>query len=151
MGAEAPPGRRDIGHIARSRGSRRATLRGVKLGAAFWLNDTDWPSLREAIIAADDAGFDSLWFDDHLLADEGVPSAPKLEGWTVASAAAALTSRATIGHLVVANTFRTPGLLAKMAADCGSPTNSTRCFNRCRRTRGSRCWKRRARRPPLPR
>lgn len=88
----------------------------MKLGAAFWLNDTDWPSLREAIIAADDAGFDSLWFDDHLLADEGIPSAPKLEGWTVAAAAAALTTRATIGHLVVANTFRAPGLLAKMAA-----------------------------------
>lgn len=88
----------------------------MKLGAAFWLNDTDWPSLREAIGAADAAGFDSLWFDDHLLADEGVPSAPKLEGWTVAAAAAALTTRATIGHLVVANTFRAPGLLAKMAA-----------------------------------
>jgi alkanesulfonate monooxygenase SsuD/methylene tetrahydromethanopterin reductase-like flavin-dependent oxidoreductase (luciferase family) len=87
----------------------------VKLGAAFWLNDTDWPSLREAITAAEAAGFDSLWFDDHLLADEGIPSAPKLEGWTVAAAAAALTTRATIGHLVVANTFRTPGLLAKMA------------------------------------
>ena len=88
----------------------------MQLGAAFWLNDTDWPSLRDAIIAADSAGFDSLWFDDHLLADEGIPSAPKLEGWTVAAAAAALTTRATIGHLVVANTFRTPGLLAKMAA-----------------------------------
>lgn len=96
--------------------NRPGTLRGMKLGAAFWLNDTDWPSLREAIREADAAGFDSLWFDDHLLADEGEPSAPKLEGWTVAAAAAAITSRATIGHLVSATTFRTPGLLAKMAA-----------------------------------
>ena len=57
----------------------------MKLGAAFWLNDTDWPSLREAITEADAAGFDSLWFDDHLLCDEGAPTDPKLEGWTVAA------------------------------------------------------------------
>jgi hypothetical protein len=45
----------------RLRHARRAgTLPGMKLGAAFWLNDTDWPSLREAIVAADAAGFDSL-------------------------------------------------------------------------------------------
>lgn len=87
----------------------------MRIGAAFWLERTDWESLRTAVLAADEAGFDSLWFDDHLLSDEGEPSDPKLEGWTVAAAAAAITSRATIGHLVTANTFRPPGVLAKMA------------------------------------
>lgn len=87
----------------------------MRIGAAFWIERTDWESLREAILAADKAGFDSLWFDDHLLSDEGDPDDPKLEGWTVAAAAAAITNRATIGHLVTAATFRNPGVLAKMA------------------------------------
>jgi F420-dependent oxidoreductase-like protein len=87
----------------------------MKLGAAFWLERTDWPSLREAILAAEAAGFDSLWFDDHLLSDEGDPGDPKLEGWTTAAAAAAITRRPTIGHLVTATTFRHPAVLAKMA------------------------------------
>lgn len=87
MGAEAPPGQRDIGHTRLRHARRAGTLAGMKLGAAVWVNDTDWPSRREAVVAADAAGFDSLWCDDHRLADEGVPSAPKLEGWTVATAA----------------------------------------------------------------
>ena len=58
----------------------------MRIGAAFWLERTDWASLRAAVLAADEAGFDSLWFDDHLLSDEGDPSDPKLEGWTVAAA-----------------------------------------------------------------
>ncbi len=87
----------------------------MRLGAAFWVERTDWSSLRSAILLAEEAGFDSLWFDDHLLSDEGDPSDAKLEGWTVAAAAAAITSRASVGHLVTANTFRPPGLLAKMA------------------------------------
>jgi alkanesulfonate monooxygenase SsuD/methylene tetrahydromethanopterin reductase-like flavin-dependent oxidoreductase (luciferase family) len=88
----------------------------MRFGAAFWLERTDWPSLRQAILAAEAAGFDGLWFDDHLLADEGDPYDPKLEGWTIAAAAAAITTQPTIGHLVTAMTFRHPGLLAKMAA-----------------------------------
>jgi F420-dependent oxidoreductase-like protein len=87
----------------------------MKLGAAFWLERTDWPPLRDAVLAAEAAGFDSLWFDDHLLSDEGDPADAKLEGWTVAAAVAAITRRPTIGHLVTANTFRHPAVLAKMA------------------------------------
>ena len=87
----------------------------MRFGAAFWVQRTDWPSLRDAALEAEAAGFDSLWIDDHLLCDEGDWTAAKLEGWGVASALAPLTTRATIGHLVVANTFRNPGITAKQA------------------------------------
>lgn len=87
----------------------------MRFGAAFWVQRTDWPSLRDAVLEAESAGFDSVWIDDHLLNDEGDWTAGKLEGWGVASAVAAVTSRPTVGHLVVANTFRNPGVTAKQA------------------------------------
>jgi alkanesulfonate monooxygenase SsuD/methylene tetrahydromethanopterin reductase-like flavin-dependent oxidoreductase (luciferase family) len=87
----------------------------VRFGATFWIQRTDWPSLRDACIAAERAGFDSIWFDDHLLADEGDWHDAKLEGWASLAAIAPLTSNVRLGLLVAANTFRNPGLTAKLA------------------------------------
>jgi F420-dependent oxidoreductase-like protein len=87
----------------------------MKFGAAFWIQRTDWPQLRDACVAAERAGFDSIWLDDHLLSDEGDWHDPKLEGWATLTAVAAVTSRARLGLLVSANTFRNPGLTAKLA------------------------------------
>ena len=87
----------------------------MRFGAAFWIQRTDWPSLRDAALAAEQAGFDSIWFDDHLLADEGDWHDPKLEGWAALAALAPLTTTARLGLLVAANTFRNPGLTAKLA------------------------------------
>ncbi len=87
----------------------------MRFGAAFWVNRTSWADLRDACLAAETAGWDSLWIDDHLLADEGDPTDPKLEGWSTLSALAVLTHRVRLGLLVAANTFRNPGLTAKLA------------------------------------
>ena len=87
----------------------------VRIGAAFWVQRTDWPSLREAVEAAEEAGADDLWIDDHLLSDEGDADDAKFEGWTTLAAVAAVTSRARLGLLVAANTIRNPGLTAKLA------------------------------------
>jgi alkanesulfonate monooxygenase SsuD/methylene tetrahydromethanopterin reductase-like flavin-dependent oxidoreductase (luciferase family) len=87
----------------------------MRFGAAFWIQRTDWRALRDAAISAERAGFDSLWFDDHLLADEGDWHDPKLEGWASLAALAPLTTQARLGLLVAANTFRNPGLTAKLA------------------------------------
>lgn len=87
----------------------------MRFGAAFWINRTTWPELRDACLAAERAGWDSLWIDDHLLADEGDPTDGKFEGWTTLAALAVLTNRPRLGLLVGANTFRPPGLTAKLA------------------------------------
>ena len=87
----------------------------MRFGAAFWSNRTNWPDLRDACLAVERAGWDTLWIDDHLLADEGNPIDPKLEGWATLAALAVLTERVRLGLLVGANTFRNPGLTAKLA------------------------------------
>ena len=87
----------------------------MRFGAAFWIQRTTWPELLDACLAVERAGWDSLWVDDHLLTDEGDPADPKLEGWATISALAAVTQRVRLGLLVGANTFRSPGLTAKLA------------------------------------
>jgi alkanesulfonate monooxygenase SsuD/methylene tetrahydromethanopterin reductase-like flavin-dependent oxidoreductase (luciferase family) len=86
----------------------------MRFGAAFWIQRTSWPALRDACLAAESAGWDTVWLDDHLLSDEGDWAAPKLEGWASLAAVAAVTRRVRLGLLVSANTFRNPGLTAKL-------------------------------------
>ena len=69
----------------------------------------------ERAVAAEEAGFDSVWFMDHLAAP-GALERDTLEGWTLAAAVAARTSRIRVGHLVTCDPFRHPAVLAKMAA-----------------------------------
>jgi alkanesulfonate monooxygenase SsuD/methylene tetrahydromethanopterin reductase-like flavin-dependent oxidoreductase (luciferase family) len=87
----------------------------VRFGAAFWVNRTSWPEVLDAVRAVERAGWDSIWIDDHLLTDEGDPTDAKLEGWSILAAIATTTSRPRLGVLVAANTFRNPGLTAKLA------------------------------------
>ncbi len=69
----------------------------------------------ERTVAAEAAGFDSVWLMDHFVAPMA-PDVDTYEGWTVATALAARTSRIRIGHLVLCDPFRHPALLAKIAA-----------------------------------
>lgn len=70
--------------------------------------------------------FDSVWMPDHFMPKKMfmpdvesrnlVARAPTLEGFTTISYLSGLFRRFTFGNMVLCNSYRTPGLLAKMAA-----------------------------------
>jgi alkanesulfonate monooxygenase SsuD/methylene tetrahydromethanopterin reductase-like flavin-dependent oxidoreductase (luciferase family) len=88
---------------------------GIRFGAQLWPQHTSWAEFRDAALAAEAAGFDSIWTWDHLNAIFGPWEQPIFEGWSLLSAVAAVSTKLRLGLLVGANTFRNPGLTAKLA------------------------------------
>jgi len=74
----------------------------------------NYTNIIERSLLAEELGFDSLWFYDHLYSP-GLPHLPSFEAWTLASYVLAQTTRLRVGHLVLCNNFRHPALLGKMA------------------------------------
>jgi F420-dependent oxidoreductase-like protein len=87
----------------------------LRFGAQLWAQATDWAGFRDHVVAAEKAGWDDAWTWDHLLAIQGPWEQPIFEGWTALAGLAGVTSRIRLGLLVGANTFRQPGLTAKLA------------------------------------
>ena len=71
--------------------------------------------MLERTLAAEAAGFDSVWLMDHFAAPMA-SDVDTFEGFTIATTLAARTSTIRIGHLVLCDPFRHPVLLAKTAA-----------------------------------
>ena len=67
--------------------------RPTRFGAQLWSQGTDWPGFRDAALAAEAGGWDSVWTWDHLNAIFGPWEQPILEGWSLLSAVAPLTGR----------------------------------------------------------
>jgi len=87
----------------------------TRFGLQLWSQSTTWPAFRDAALAAEAAGWDSVWTWDHLLAIFGPWEQPIFEGWTALAGLAPLTRRVRLGLMVGANTMREPGLTAKLA------------------------------------
>jgi alkanesulfonate monooxygenase SsuD/methylene tetrahydromethanopterin reductase-like flavin-dependent oxidoreductase (luciferase family) len=86
----------------------------MRFGAQLWSQHTTWPEFRESALLAEHVGWDSVWTWDHLMAIFGPWEQPIFEGWTTLAAVAALTTKVRLGLMVGANTFRNPGLTAKL-------------------------------------
>ncbi|MBA2373599.1 MAG: LLM class flavin-dependent oxidoreductase [Chloroflexi bacterium] len=63
----------------------------------------------------DEAGYAGVWCWDHFIG-KGDPTVPVVEAWTILSAAAAITTRATLGPFVLNVMNRHPSVVARMAA-----------------------------------
>jgi alkanesulfonate monooxygenase SsuD/methylene tetrahydromethanopterin reductase-like flavin-dependent oxidoreductase (luciferase family) len=97
---------------------------------------TSYEEMRRVASLAEELGFDSIWLCDHFLTlapdayveDAGIAggggaarveetrSMPLLECWTTLSALARDTRRLRLGTSVLCHSYRSPSVLAKMAA-----------------------------------
>src|SRR6187431_2469301 len=87
----------------------------LKPGILLWSQGATWPEMLDAAKRVDRLGYTHLWTWDHLYAIFGDPYQPIFEGWSLLAAWAMATEKTRLGLLVGANTFRNPGLTAKVA------------------------------------
>jgi probable F420-dependent oxidoreductase len=89
---------------------------GIQLPEIEW--QAGWNDLRAMALRAEELGFDSVWYGDHLLYRR--PGDARARGpwecWSILAGLAAVTSRITLGPLVAATAFHNPAMLAKKAA-----------------------------------
>ena len=90
----------------------------MQFGAQVNCYRTTWDDIARVIETMEKGRWDSLWFADHHLPPPGRREDEPLtahEAFTLISAAAAMTKKLRLGHLVLGNTYRNPALVAKMA------------------------------------
>ncbi len=76
----------------------------------------DWETIKKHALRAESLSYHSVWFGDHIMSSPFFGPVPRFECWTLISALAPLLQTLRVGPLVLANSFRNPALLAKMAA-----------------------------------
>jgi alkanesulfonate monooxygenase SsuD/methylene tetrahydromethanopterin reductase-like flavin-dependent oxidoreductase (luciferase family) len=94
---------------------------GIKLNAP--IRQVRWADIRDMALAAEQAGFDSLWSEDHQFGPRTYRAASRTrvggdpwEVWSVLAALAAITKRVRLGPIVASTNFYSPLLLARKAA-----------------------------------
>src|SRR3954454_17172914 len=73
-----------------------------------------WDRTVQVAQWAESAGFESLWVYDHFQVDPPLIEAPIFEPFVELAALATVTTKARLGHLVLAAAYRNAALTAKM-------------------------------------
>ena len=94
-----------------------------KMGINLWSQGGTWQEIIDAAKSVDELGYDHLWAWDHVKAIVGDPHQPIFEGWTTITAWAMATKNVRVGLMVGANTFRNPGLVAKIVTTLDHVSN----------------------------
>jgi F420-dependent oxidoreductase-like protein len=94
----------------------------VQFGLFSPLAGLGWKAISERAANLEKLGYHSIWVTDHFW-NRGVPEAEVLECTSAMSALGVATEKLRIGSLVLCNSFRNPGLLAKVLATADNLSN----------------------------
>src|SRR6201987_1209345 len=94
----------------------------IEFGLFSPLAGLPWKGVIERAAKIEKLGYHSIWLTDHFW-NRGVPEADVLECTSTMSALSVATEKLRIGSLVLCNSFRNPGLLAKLLATVDNLSN----------------------------
>jgi len=88
----------------------------VRFDAVLHQDSLNYDQIRRVALKSESLGYKALLLNDHLISPIVPFSRTYLECWIALSALATATSSIRLGPLVTCNLFRSPSLIAKMAA-----------------------------------
>ena len=88
----------------------------MKIDIQFSPGTNEWPALRDAVLRAEDEGYDTTWVFDHFDGQMLQGDRPMLECFTLLGALAQATSTIGLGTLVANVANRHPAVLASAAS-----------------------------------
>ena len=90
----------------------------MKFGIQVTCYLTTWDDIRSVVETMEAGRWHSVYHADHFIPPNrpsSMETETAFEGYSTMAAVASITNRLRLGHLVLGNTYRNPGLAAKMA------------------------------------